>query len=83
MTAIYKNKLATDKTVQYVTSEMEGERHRIKEIPSLLNGAIQTIDIDVPNHFWNYCVNCGTPLDSRKCKLFCPQCGFYHNCSEP
>jgi Zn finger protein HypA/HybF involved in hydrogenase expression len=35
------------------------------------------------NHYWQYCVNCGTVLESRKCKLICPKCGFYHSCSEP
>jgi rubrerythrin len=35
------------------------------------------------HHYWQYCVNCGTLLQSRKCKLFCPKCGFYHSCSEP
>jgi hypothetical protein len=34
-------------------------------------------------HYWQYCVNCGTLLESRKCKLICPKCGFYHSCSEP
>ena len=34
-------------------------------------------------HYWQYCVNCGTMLQSRKCKLICPKCGFYHSCSEP
>jgi hypothetical protein len=34
-------------------------------------------------HYWQYCVNCGTLLQSLKCKLFCPKCGFYHSCSEP
>jgi Zn finger protein HypA/HybF involved in hydrogenase expression len=36
-----------------------------------------------PHHYWQYCVNCGTMLQSRKCKLICPKCGFYHSCSEP
>ena len=35
------------------------------------------------HHYWQYCVNCGTLLEGRKCKLFCPKCGFYHSCSEP
>jgi len=83
MTDIYKNKLATNAALQYVKNEMEKEKSEIKLIPSLLNFAIQPIDVDVPKHYWNYCVNCGTTLDSRKCKLFCPMCGFYHNCSEP
>ncbi len=34
-------------------------------------------------HYWQYCGNCGTKLEGRKCKLICPQCGFYHSCSEP
>lgn len=34
-------------------------------------------------HYWQYCVNCGTKLEGRKCKLICPRCGFYHSCSEP
>ena len=34
-------------------------------------------------HYWQYCVNCGTLLESRKCKLICSKCGFYHSCSEP
>jgi hypothetical protein len=34
-------------------------------------------------HYWQYCVNCGTLLEGRKCKLICPRCGFYHSCSEP
>jgi hypothetical protein len=34
-------------------------------------------------HYWQYCVNCGTMLEGRKCKLICPKCGFYHSCSEP
>lgn len=34
-------------------------------------------------HYWQYCVNCGTLLEGRRCKLICPKCGFYHSCSEP
>jgi len=60
----------------------EGER-RITEIRSLLERTVTRNETGAPKHHWNFCVNCGTPLDSRKCKLFCPTCGFYHNCSEP
>jgi|GEM_PF-5470313 len=62
---------------------MENIQNEIKKIPSLLNFEIKQIEAQRENHYWNFCVNCGTPLDSRKCKLFCPKCGFYHNCSEP
>jgi rRNA maturation endonuclease Nob1 len=34
-------------------------------------------------HYREFCVNCGTILEGRKCKLVCPKCGFYHSCSEP
>ena len=27
------------------------------------------------------CLNCGAPLEERKCKLFC-QCGYYASCSD-
>jgi hypothetical protein len=44
----------------------------------------QELHCELPtHHYWQYCVNCGTLLQSRKCKLFCPKCGFYHSCSEP
>jgi hypothetical protein len=33
--------------------------------------------------FWEYCDNCGTPLQSFRCRLVCPKCGFFHSCSEP
>lgn len=62
---------------------MEIRKNEIKEIPSLLKFGIAELHIEIEKHYWNYCVNCGTQLDSRKCKLFCPICGFYHNCSEP
>jgi hypothetical protein len=57
--------------------------------PGTLPGAAPRADGDAPRdvsetcHYWQYCVNCGTKLESRKCKLFCPKCGFYHSCSEP
>lgn len=47
------------------------------EIPDSRDGKREDL------HYWQYCVNCGTLLEGRKCKLFCPKCGFYHSWSEP
>ncbi|HEX4273926.1 MAG TPA: hypothetical protein VHZ74_01160 [Bryobacteraceae bacterium] len=29
-----------------------------------------------------YCPVCSLKLESRKCKLFCPQCGYYMSCAD-
>lgn len=29
-----------------------------------------------------YCPVCALPLESRRCKLFCPVCGYYMSCSD-
>ena len=29
-----------------------------------------------------YCPICSTRLDSRRCKLFCTQCGYYMSCAD-
>ena len=29
-----------------------------------------------------YCPVCSTKLESRKCKLFCPKCGYYMSCAD-
>ena len=45
---------------------MEIRKNEIKEIPSLLKFGIAELHIEIEKHYWNYCVNCGTQLDSRK-----------------
>jgi hypothetical protein len=35
----------------------------------------------VPEQLVRTCLNCGTPLEERKCKLFCC-CGYYASCSD-
>jgi hypothetical protein len=29
-----------------------------------------------------FCPVCSTRLESRKCKLFCAQCGYYLSCAD-
>jgi len=35
----------------------------------------------VPEQLVRTCLNCGAPLQERKCKLFC-RCGYYASCSD-
>ena len=34
-----------------------------------------------PEQLVRTCLNCGAPLEERKCKLFC-RCGYYASCSD-
>jgi len=34
-----------------------------------------------PERLVRTCLNCGEPLEERKCKLFC-RCGYYASCSD-
>jgi Zn finger protein HypA/HybF involved in hydrogenase expression len=29
-----------------------------------------------------WCPTCSTRLEQRKCKLFCPNCGYYMSCAD-
>jgi hypothetical protein len=34
-----------------------------------------------PEQLVRTCLNCGAPMEERKCKLFC-RCGYYASCSD-
>jgi exosome complex RNA-binding protein Csl4 len=29
------------------------------------------------------CERCGAPMEERKCKILCNNCGYYRDCSDP
>lgn len=29
------------------------------------------------------CERCGEPMEERKCKILCTNCGYYRDCSDP
>jgi len=29
------------------------------------------------------CERCGEPMEERKCKIICGNCGYYRDCSDP
>jgi predicted RNA-binding Zn-ribbon protein involved in translation (DUF1610 family) len=29
------------------------------------------------------CDRCGEQMDERKCKIICPNCGFFRDCRDP
>ena len=52
-----------------------------KEIPQFLRPAEITPPAIDPEALVRTCLNCGAPLEERKCKLFC-RCGYYASCSD-
>ena len=39
-------------------------------------------DTELSEQAMLYCPVCSTKLESRKCKLFCAQCGYYMSCAD-
>ncbi|HEY3067697.1 MAG TPA: hypothetical protein VGL09_18050 [Methylomirabilota bacterium] len=36
-----------------------------------------------PAEHLHLCDRCGERMDERKCKIICPNCGFFRDCSDP
>ena len=49
--------------------------------PQLIRRGVPTPPPSGPEVLVRTCLNCGTPLEERKCKLFC-RCGYYASCSD-
>ena len=52
----------------------------------ILSAVEQNEQADTPSPSENepmlYCPVCSLRLEQRKCKLFCPQCGYYMSCAD-
>ena len=42
----------------------------------------ETLPANVEGEAMLWCPTCSTRLEQRKCKLFCPQCGYYMSCAD-
>ncbi len=78
---MFRSALASYKKILYY-SHMHENIQKESFLVSSLESKAEEIQ-QKENHFWQFCVNCGVKLESLKCKLICPRCGFYHSCSEP
>ena len=63
--------------------QMEFEHDRFSQKASEKKQEPVKIVDSSDNEYWNYCDNCGTRLESFRCRYVCPNCGFFHSCSEP
>jgi ribosomal protein L37E len=39
--------------------------------------------LSAPVERHHLCDRCGERMDERKCKIICPNCGFFRDCSDP
>jgi hypothetical protein len=49
--------------------------------PQLIRAKVSVPPASDPETLVRTCLNCGAPLEERKCKLFC-RCGYYASCSD-
>jgi len=51
-------------------------------IPTEQKIAVEIPRPNQPAHPERFCPNCSAELKDNRCKLSCPQCGFYLSCSD-
>jgi len=49
--------------------------------PQLVRTRVSSPPASGPEVLVRTCLNCGAPLEERKCKLLC-RCGYYASCSD-
>ena len=49
--------------------------------PQLIRVPLSRPATSTPEQLVRTCLNCGAPMEERKCKLFC-RCGYYASCSD-
>jgi len=54
----------------------------MSELPEDLDSKDTPPPQDIQGEYWKYCARCGHELHNHKCKLICPQCGYFMSCSD-
>ncbi len=60
---------------------MSSSPPRDRSSPQLLHAPAPRPPASGPEQLVRTCLNCGAPMEERKCKLFC-RCGYYASCSD-
>jgi len=54
----------------------------LEEGPALTDAASAAQARQTTENAAEYCPNCSTRLKESRCRMSCPQCGFYLSCSD-